>query len=94
MTDSMADQEKLRKPKMTRQECIDHLCFLNEQRTNLLMESIENGRIDEIKNSQDKESMKQKFFFLVNAKASDRLFAAKQVNSEELSFASRFYKAD
>ena len=43
----------------------------------MLMESIESGRIDEIKNSQDAESMKQKFFFLVDAKASDRLFAAK-----------------
>ena len=51
MTDSLADAEKNRKPKLTKQETLNHLCFLEDQRTTLMIEAMETGATDDIKNS-------------------------------------------
>ena len=73
MTDSLADPEKTRKPTMTKVETIAHLCFLEDERTRLLIEAIETKSTDEVKNSTDKETAKANFYFLLNAKIYDKL---------------------
>ena len=94
MTDSLADQEKHKKPKLSRSETLENLKFLNSERTQLLMDSLESGQAENIKNSENSQEEKAKFFLLVNAKVNDRLFAEKQVDEEDLSFAMRYYKSD
>ena len=53
MTDSLEDFEKTRKPKLTRAETIEYMCFLNDERTKLLCESIESGSTDKVRKSKD-----------------------------------------
>ena len=73
MTDSLDEHEKRRKPEISKKDCIEHLCSLNSYRTDLLIEALSSGTIDSIKQSQDPEEEKKNFYFMVNAKASDRL---------------------
>ena len=94
MTGSLADQEKNKKPKLSRSETLENLKFLNSERTLLLMDSLETGQAENIKNSENSQEEKAKFFLLVNAKVNDKLFAEKQVDEEDLSFAMRYYKSD
>ena len=67
---------------------------MNGERTQMMIESIESGETKKIKHSKDPHTAKQNFYKLVEAKAYDRLFAEHKINEKDLSFASRFYKAD
>ena len=94
MTDSLSNQEKSKKPKFSRHETLEHLCYLNSERTKLLMESLASGQTENIKNSENSQEEKQKFFLLVNAKVNDKLYVEKEVDEEDLSFAMRYFKSD
>ena len=67
---------------------------MNDERTKLLMEALESGATANISKSQDPASAKQNFYVLVDAKTSDTLFDQHGVSEDQISFASRYYKAD
>lgn len=74
MSACLAVSEQKRKPALTLADTINHLCFLNGERTDLIIESIKDKTIEEIKNSSDIETAKKNFFFIIDAKAHDKLF--------------------
>ena len=94
MTDCLADQEKTRKPKLNQSDTINYLCYLEEERTRQMLEAMETGATDDIKNSTDKETAKQNFYFMINAKIYDKLRELHGVSESELSFCARYYKTD
>ena len=55
---------------------------------------METGATDGIKNSTDKETAKQNFYFMVNAKIYDKLREVHGVSESEVSFCERKYKTD
>ena len=58
-----------------------------------MMQSIDSGMTERIKNSNDPEE-KKAYFYIVENKAHDSLFRKHKVDQDEISFAARFYKID
>lgn len=72
MMNQIEESEKTRKPKLSRTECIQHLCSMADERTNLLREDIKSGSAKSIK-ATDIEG-KQIYFHRLNSKVADALY--------------------
>ena len=94
MSACIAEQEKSRKPKLTRAETIKQLCKMSEFRTELFIDAIRTKKTDDIKNSQDMETAKKYFYYIMESQAADRLSKENQIDNEELEFCQRYFKAD
>ena len=53
MTNSLAEAEKNSKPTISQVDTIKYLCFMEDESVRLMMEAMETGATDEIKNSTD-----------------------------------------
>ena len=93
LNDFLNDNEKRKKPALSRQESLALSLEMQAERTRILLDAIETGRTDDIKKSSDPDA-RQMFLATVSARVLDKACIDHQLAEEELSFACRFYKID
>ena len=77
IVNTIDEHEKTRKPKITRTECIQYLCFLADERTRILKDNIATGAAKKIK-ATDVEGQ-QLFYHLLESKIADALYDKNKV---------------
>ena len=92
LTNFLNDNEKQKKPKLTKIETIQQLCFMSDERTRLTLEAIKTGSAKSIKATD--VAGKQKFYHIMEAKVIDALYDKEGTLQDDIDFATRFYKAD
>ena len=88
---TFTEDNDAKKPKLSREETLKCFKFLEEEKTNSIIEAINSGDIDKIRASGD---AKQSAFFmsLQSAKAADKLLHEMEVSEEECNMAFTHYK--
>ena len=92
LTNFIDDSEKTKKPKLTKIETIQQLCFMADERTRLTIEVIESGSGKSVKATD--VAGKQKFLHVMEAKVLDAYYDKYKIPQDEIVFAARYYKAD
>jgi hypothetical protein len=80
------------KPSLSREETLKLYLDLENEKSDILVDAIKSGRMDELKKEGNDDAMTSFMKFYPSARAHDKLFLEKQISEQQFSDASTYYK--